>query len=82
MVLLQFDGVYLIDNIREFVEVENIHEDCLIDSWLWTQNKCKVDAELPATREEQNWHSGWLQFLRKFPDEYSLIDNFSAIMGV
>ena len=27
------------------------------NSWLWSQNKRKVDAELPAAREEQNWYS-------------------------
>ena len=25
--------------------------------WLWNQNKHKIDAELPAAREEQNWSS-------------------------
>ena len=27
------------------------------NSWLWNQNKCKVDANFKAAREVQNWHS-------------------------
>ena len=45
--------------IRDFVIGENI---CLFFSarfngWLWSQNKLKVDAKLPAAREEKNWYS-------------------------
>ena len=49
------------------------------NSWLWSQNKRKVDAELTAAREGQNWYSGFSvhnntdSFLRNFPDVYSQI---------
>ena len=52
------------------------------NSWLCSQNKRKVDAELSAAREEQNWFSELSVHNSpesKFLDVYSLIYNFSGV---
>ena len=45
-------------SLREFVVVEIIRLVCLLDltTDFGVKNKRKVDAELPAAREEQNWY--------------------------
>ena len=47
----------------------------LFNSWLLNQNNRKIDAELPAAREEQNWYSELS--VHSNPDVWSLIYNFS-----
>ena len=42
------------------------------------QNKRKVDADFQAAWDEQNWYNPDSN-LRKFPDVYSLIYNFSPV---
>ena len=45
---------------REYVIVENIRQVCVLDltADFGVKSKLKIDAELPAAREEQNWYSG------------------------
>ena len=57
--LLFLHSVSFLLMYNEFIIVENIRQVCLLDlaTDFGVKTIRKVDAELPAAREEQNWYS-------------------------
>ena len=46
--------------------------------WLWSQNKHKFDAELPAAREKQNW---FLEMsIHSYPDFNFCVNSLTYIL--